>query len=165
MSARSPENGAADRKKHSHGRRVGTDGVHRRLRPDRRHLRQPLRRREPVGPPTHNSGRANAWRVLCRACLKNPDKAHQLIVDDPRPWTGGDDGTASGPVRHLRGRTGPAPRPPSPSLADPDRRDRTPTEVRIRGAGGTMTSVGHAGTLRTVRTRPGEAVTLRDVVR
>ncbi|KOV64217.1 glycosyl hydrolase family 95 catalytic domain-containing protein [Streptomyces sp. MMG1121] len=44
-------------------------------------------------------------------------------------------------------------------------RDGTPTEVRIRSIGGTMTSVGYAGTSRTVRMRPGETVTLRDLAR
>ncbi|OIJ98491.1 hypothetical protein BIV25_12540 [Streptomyces sp. MUSC 14] len=41
-------------------------------------------------------------------------------------------------------------------------REGRPTEVRIRSIGGTMTSVGYAGTSRTVRVRPGESVTLRD---
>ncbi|MEU6773621.1 glycoside hydrolase N-terminal domain-containing protein [Streptomyces sp. NPDC046759] len=42
-------------------------------------------------------------------------------------------------------------------------RDAKPTEVRIRSIGGTMTSVGYAGTSRTVRVRPGGTVTLRDL--
>jgi hypothetical protein len=41
----------------------------------------------------------------------------------------------------------------------------TPTEVRARGGGGTMTCVGHPGMARTVRRRPGGAVTLRDLAR
>ncbi|MFB8181401.1 glycoside hydrolase N-terminal domain-containing protein [Streptomyces sp. NPDC055966] len=44
-------------------------------------------------------------------------------------------------------------------------REGRPTEVRIRSVGGTMTSVGYAGTSRTVRVRPGESVTLRDLAR
>jgi Glycosyl hydrolase family 65, N-terminal domain len=44
-------------------------------------------------------------------------------------------------------------------------RNGTPTEVRIRSVGGTMTSVGYAGTSRTVRLRPGGSVTLRDFAR
>ncbi|WBO68201.1 glycosyl hydrolase family 95 catalytic domain-containing protein [Streptomyces camelliae] len=44
-------------------------------------------------------------------------------------------------------------------------RNGTPTEVRIRSIGGTMTSVGYAGQSRTVRIRPGESVTLRDFAR
>lgn len=44
-------------------------------------------------------------------------------------------------------------------------KDGKPTEVRIRSVGGTMTSVGYAGTSRTVRMRPGGSVTLRDLAR
>ncbi|MEU9991188.1 glycoside hydrolase N-terminal domain-containing protein [Streptomyces sp. NPDC048045] len=44
-------------------------------------------------------------------------------------------------------------------------RDGKPTEVRIRSVGGTMTSVGYAGTSRTVRLEPGESVTLKDFAR
>jgi alpha-L-fucosidase 2 len=44
-------------------------------------------------------------------------------------------------------------------------RDGKPTEVRIRSIGGTMTSVGYAGTSRTVRLKPGESVTLKDLAR
>ncbi|MFF5019849.1 glycoside hydrolase N-terminal domain-containing protein [Streptomyces sp. NPDC001165] len=44
-------------------------------------------------------------------------------------------------------------------------RDGKPTEVRIRSIGGTMTSVGYAGTSRTVRLKPGESVTLKDFAR
>ncbi|MEU1404599.1 glycoside hydrolase N-terminal domain-containing protein [Streptomyces sp. NPDC005728] len=43
--------------------------------------------------------------------------------------------------------------------------DGKPTEVRIRSVGGTMTSVGYAGTSRTVRLKPGESVTLKDLAR
>ncbi|MFE1313824.1 glycoside hydrolase N-terminal domain-containing protein [Streptomyces sp. NPDC058755] len=44
-------------------------------------------------------------------------------------------------------------------------RDGKPTEMRIRSIGGTMTSVGYAGTSRTVRLKPGESVTLKDFAR
>ncbi|PKW05872.1 alpha-L-fucosidase 2 [Streptomyces sp. 1222.5] len=50
-------------------------------------------------------------------------------------------------------------------LVDLSWRDGKPTEVRIRSVGGTMTSVGYAGTSRTVRMRPGGSVTIRDLVR
>lgn len=50
-------------------------------------------------------------------------------------------------------------------VVDLDWRDGRPTEVRIRSIGGTMTSVGYAGTSRTVRVRPGESVTIRDLAR
>ena len=44
-------------------------------------------------------------------------------------------------------------------------RDGKPTEVRIQSVGGTMTSVGYAGRSRTVRLKPGESVTLKDLAR
>ncbi|MFE9353136.1 glycoside hydrolase N-terminal domain-containing protein [Streptomyces olivaceoviridis] len=50
-------------------------------------------------------------------------------------------------------------------LVDLRWRDGKPTEVRLHSIGGTTTSVGHAGTFRTVRVRPGETVTLRDLAR
>ncbi|MBL1084675.1 hypothetical protein JK359_22345 [Streptomyces actinomycinicus] len=49
--------------------------------------------------------------------------------------------------------------------ADLHRRAGKPAEVRIRSVGGTMTSVGYAGTSRTVPVKPGGAVTLRDLDR
>lgn len=39
-------------------------------------------------------GWANAWRSLCWARLKNPDKAYQLVVNNLRPSSGGSNGTA-----------------------------------------------------------------------
>lgn len=151
-------------------------------------------------------GWANAWRALCWARLKNPEKAYRLIVNNLRPSTGGGNGTAPNlfdiyevePGRGifqidanfgtptavtemlLYSRPGhlellpalPAAWSAAGSLTgagarggflvDLHWRDGTPTEVRIRSTGGTMASVGHAGTFRTVRVRPGEAVTLRD---
>ncbi|MFG2352269.1 glycoside hydrolase N-terminal domain-containing protein [Streptomyces sp. NPDC048521] len=50
-------------------------------------------------------------------------------------------------------------------LVDLSWRDGKPTEVRIRSIGGTMTSVGYAGTSRTVRIQPGGSVTIRDLAR
>ncbi|MEV5145698.1 glycoside hydrolase N-terminal domain-containing protein [Streptomyces sp. NPDC052727] len=50
-------------------------------------------------------------------------------------------------------------------LVDLEWRDGKPTEVRLHSIGGTTTSVGHAGTFRTVRVRPGETVALRDFAR
>ncbi|QTD96323.1 hypothetical protein S1361_03135 [Streptomyces cyanogenus] len=50
-------------------------------------------------------------------------------------------------------------------VVDLEWRDGKPTEVRTRSIGGTTTSVGHAGTFRTVRVRPGETVTPRDLAR
>ncbi|MFG3009870.1 glycoside hydrolase N-terminal domain-containing protein [Streptomyces cinerochromogenes] len=154
-------------------------------------------------------GWANAWRALCWARLKNPDKAYQLVVTNLRPSLDGGNGTApnlfdiyeAGPGRgifqidanlgtpaavtemllysrpgHLEllpalpdawaasgSLTGAGAR--GGFLVDLRWRDGKPTEVRIRSVGGTMTSVGYAGTFRTVRVRPGEAVTLRDLVR
>lgn len=60
------------------------------------------------------------------------------------------------------------PRPPDAGarggfVVDLRRRDGKPTEVRMRSIGGTMTSVGYAGTSRTVRLNPGGSVTLKDV--
>ncbi|MGW2384797.1 glycosyl hydrolase family 95 catalytic domain-containing protein [Streptomyces sp. NPDC001658] len=43
---------------------------------------------------TESFGWANAWRSLCWARLKNPEKAYQLIVNNLRPSTGGGNGTA-----------------------------------------------------------------------
>ncbi|WP_225825472.1 glycosyl hydrolase family 95 catalytic domain-containing protein [Streptomyces naphthomycinicus] len=154
-------------------------------------------------------GWANAWRALCWARLKNPDKAYQLVVNNLRPSTGGGNGSAPNlfdiyEVAQGRGifqidanfgtpaavtemllysrpghlellpalpdawaaagsLTGAGAR--GGFLVDLDWRDGRPTEVRIRSVGGTMTSVGHAGTSRTVRVRPGETVTLRDFAR
>ncbi|WP_333763910.1 hypothetical protein [Streptomyces sp. IBSBF 2390] len=71
--------------------------------------------------------------------------AHGLIGTDPRPSTG------------VGARGG--------FLVDPNRRDGRPAEVRIRGGGGTMTSVGYAGTSRTARIRPVGSVTVRDLAR
>ncbi|GGV80895.1 hypothetical protein GCM10010499_44470 [Streptomyces thermoviolaceus subsp. apingens] len=39
-------------------------------------------------------GWANAWRALCWARPRNADKAHRLVVNNPRPSTGGSNGTA-----------------------------------------------------------------------
>ncbi|WP_128429613.1 glycosyl hydrolase family 95 catalytic domain-containing protein [Streptomyces cyaneus] len=39
-------------------------------------------------------GWANAWRSLCWARLKDPEKAYQLVVNNLRPSTGGSNGTA-----------------------------------------------------------------------
>ncbi|WP_031099539.1 MULTISPECIES: glycosyl hydrolase family 95 catalytic domain-containing protein [unclassified Streptomyces] len=50
-------------------------------------------------------------------------------------------------------------------VVDLEWRDGKPTGVRLHSIGGTTTSVGHAGTYRTVRVRPGETVTLRDFSR
>ncbi|UFR06492.1 glycoside hydrolase family 95 protein [Streptomyces sp. Go40/10] len=154
-------------------------------------------------------GWANAWRALCWARLKNPDKAYQLVVTNLRPSHDGGNGTApnlfdiyeAGPGRgifqidanlgtpaavtemllysrpgHLEllpalpdawaasgSLTGAGAR--GGFLVDLRWRDGKPTEVRIRSVGGTTTSVGYAGTSRTVRVRPGEAVTLQDLVR
>ncbi|WLW57789.1 glycosyl hydrolase family 95 catalytic domain-containing protein [Streptomyces sp. YU58] len=43
---------------------------------------------------TESFGWANAWRSLCWARLKNPEKAYQLIVNNLRPSTDGGNGTA-----------------------------------------------------------------------
>jgi alpha-L-fucosidase 2 len=66
------------------------------------------------------------------------------------------------------GANGPAPRRPGPGtrcgpVPGPQRRERSPTEVRDRGGGGTMASVGYAGISRTVRVRPGGSGTLREL--
>ncbi|MFI9169513.1 glycosyl hydrolase family 95 catalytic domain-containing protein [Streptomyces lincolnensis] len=43
---------------------------------------------------TESFGWANAWRSLCWARLKNPEKAYQLIVNNLRPSIDGGNGTA-----------------------------------------------------------------------
>jgi alpha-L-fucosidase 2 len=43
---------------------------------------------------TESFGWANAWRGLCWARLKNPEKAYQLIVNNLRPSVDGGNGTA-----------------------------------------------------------------------
>ncbi|MER6433581.1 MULTISPECIES: hypothetical protein [unclassified Streptomyces] len=84
--------------------------------------------------------------------LKNADHARQLMG-------------SSAPTRARR----PAPVDRAGArggfLVDPNRRDGGPAEVRIRGGGGTMTSVGYAGTSRTARMRPVGSVTVRDLAR
>ncbi|SOD90512.1 glycoside hydrolase N-terminal domain-containing protein [Streptomyces sp. Ag109_G2-15] len=154
-------------------------------------------------------GWANAWRALCWARLKNPDKAYRLIVNNLRPSSGGSNGTApnlfdiyqveqgrgifqidanfgtpAAAVEMLLysrpGRLELLPALPEAWAAagsltgagarggfvvDLRWRDGKPTEVRIRSIGGTMTSVGYAGTSRTVRLEPGESVTLKDLAR
>ncbi len=75
----------------------------------------------------------------------------ELLPALPGAWA------AAGSVTGARARGG--------FLVDLSRRDGKPTEVRIRSVGGTMTSVGYAGTSRTVRMRPGGSVTIRDLAR